>query len=135
MSRLICSLPALHELVIGSGSSKITDKLTGKVLKQAVCQTWKVLRVESSSPDILYAFVSSQKLIKLDSLHLIHRPSGNMVSTYLYSTHCMYVDQYIGTVFYPSMWSMHTLSTLRFVHSFYYENVFGNICIGRVFYL
>jgi hypothetical protein len=86
MSRLICSLPALHELSIGSGSSQLTDKLTEKVLQQAVPQTWigKVLSVESSSPATLkQAFASSQKLssaksqVILDSLHLIHYPSGN----------------------------------------------------------
>ena len=78
MSRLICSSPALHELSIGSGSSQLTDRLTEKVLQQAVPQTWKgkVLRVESSSPATLkQAFASSQKLssakslVILDSLH------------------------------------------------------------------
>ena len=114
MSRLICSSPALHELSIGSGSSHLTDRLTEKVLQQAVPQTWKgkVLRVESSSPATLkQAFASSQKLssaksqVILDSLHLIHYPSGNTVGTYLYSTHFMYIYQCIGNSdLYPSMW-------------------------------
>ena len=108
MSCLICSLPALHKLFIGSGSSQITDALTQNVLQQTVSQTWKgkVLRVESSSPPILeYAFVSSQKLIALESLHLIHHPGGITVSSYLYSTHCMYMTSAPVTMFYPSnMW-------------------------------
>ena len=83
MSHLICSLPALHKLLIGSGRSQLTDALTEKVLQQVVSQTWKgkVLRVESSSPDILqFAF---DELSELNSLYLIHHPShsdGNMVS-------------------------------------------------------
>ena len=88
MSRLICSLPALHKLLIGSGSSQLTDKLTQKVFQQAVSQTWKgkVLRVESSFPAILqYAFESSQKLIELNSFYLIHHSDGNMVSSEEYT--------------------------------------------------
>ena len=108
MSRLICSLPALHELSIGSGSSQLTDKLTEKVLQQAVPQTWigKVLSVESSSPATLnYVFGSSRKLSSakspaiLESLYLIHRPSGNTVSTYLYTvpTVCTFTSALVTT--------------------------------------
>ena len=91
MSRLICSLPALHKLLIGCSSSQLTDKLTQKFFQQAVSQTWKgkVLRVESSFPGILqYAFESSQKLIELNSFYLIHHLShsdGNMVSSEEYT--------------------------------------------------
>ena len=88
MSHLICNLPALRELLIGSGSSQLTDRLTRKVLQQAVSQTWKgkVLRVESSSSDILqFAF---DEISELNSLYLIHHPShsdGNMVSSEEYT--------------------------------------------------